>query len=167
MRGRKRPREVELTRKNRTKARKHHPAVQHGRHFARTVEMFAHPATVINEGIQRMFDENEGIQYSYDKSSQRRYAAYRALERMMPTLPDTLAEDEDAPDEISAAVAHGASGARSDDTNSIKTAIVEWLTEPIEQSNIPMPAKDKSRRGHNHPVSSKLLAPAALQWTPE
>jgi hypothetical protein len=59
----------------------------------------------------------------------------------------------------------GASGARSDDTKSLKSAIVDWLTPPGEPLVPPIARNVKVDRGFNHEVTGKLLCPAGVDWT--
>jgi hypothetical protein len=59
----------------------------------------------------------------------------------------------------------GASGARSDDTKSLKSAIIDWLTPPGEPLVPPIARNVKADRGFNHEVTGKLLCPAGVDWT--
>ncbi|KAL6303257.1 hypothetical protein BKA93DRAFT_914146 [Sparassis latifolia] len=54
--------------------------------------------------------------------------------------------------------------ARSDDTSSMKTAIVVWLRKDIAASGKDIHPKRKPGRGFNHPVTGALLCPAALDY---
>jgi hypothetical protein len=59
----------------------------------------------------------------------------------------------------------GASGARGDDTKTLKSAVLEWLV-PKGQAVIPPLARNiKSDRGFNHEVTGALLCPAGLDWS--
>jgi hypothetical protein len=59
----------------------------------------------------------------------------------------------------------GASGARGDDTKTLKSAVLEWLV-PRGQALIPPLSRNiKSDRGFNHEVTGALLCPADLDWS--
>ncbi|KAI0077094.1 hypothetical protein K474DRAFT_1772072 [Panus rudis PR-1116 ss-1] len=165
--GRKRQAEIQLTRTNRLKARKQHHCVAPGRHYVRTVEMFESPGVILSEALNRMYDKANGIVIEYDKVSKRRYKAFRALERRIPSLQDDIQEGGRTLQEITAAITLGANGTRSDDTCGVKLAIVQWLADAIAESQRPIAPTNKECRGHNHPVTSRLLCPAALPWSPK
>ena len=59
----------------------------------------------------------------------------------------------------------GASGARGDDTKSLKGAVLDWIT-PRGQSLVPPLAHNvKVDRGYNHERTGALLCPAGLDWS--
>ena len=59
----------------------------------------------------------------------------------------------------------GASSARSDDTKSLKGAILDWIT-PRGQSLIPPLARNvKTDRGFHHERTGALLCPTGLDWS--
>jgi hypothetical protein len=59
----------------------------------------------------------------------------------------------------------GASSARSDDTKSLKGAVLDWIT-PIGQALNPSLARNvKSDRGFHHERTGALLCPADLDWS--
>ena len=65
-------------------------------------------------------------------------------------------------------IRNGASGARSDDTSTMKGAVLTWLQDSITASGKSLLPSEMSTRGHHHPVTSQLLTPVALgPWTPE
>lgn len=59
----------------------------------------------------------------------------------------------------------GASGARGDDTKSLKGAIIEWITPKGQALNPPLSRNAKVDRGFNHERTGSLLCPADLDWT--
>ncbi|KAG1720887.1 hypothetical protein EDB19DRAFT_1646818, partial [Suillus lakei] len=59
----------------------------------------------------------------------------------------------------------GVSGARGNDTKTLKSAVLEWLV-PRGQALIPPLSRNiKSDRGFNHEVTGVLLCPAGLDWS--
>jgi hypothetical protein len=59
----------------------------------------------------------------------------------------------------------GASGARSDDTKSLKGAILDWITPRGQQLNPPLARNIKTDRGFHHERTGALLCPADLDWS--
>lgn len=59
----------------------------------------------------------------------------------------------------------GASGARSDDTKSLKSAIIDWLSPPGEPLRPPIARNIKTDRGFNHEVTGALLCPVGVDWS--
>jgi hypothetical protein len=59
----------------------------------------------------------------------------------------------------------GASGARSDDTKSLKSVIIDWLTLPGEPLVPPIARNVKVDRGFNHETTGALLCPAGVDWS--
>jgi len=59
----------------------------------------------------------------------------------------------------------GISGARSDDTKSIKGPVLDWIT-PLGQSlNPPLSRNVKADRGFHHERTGLLLCPAGMDWS--
>ena len=59
----------------------------------------------------------------------------------------------------------GISCARSDDTKSLKGAIIDWLKPQGEVLNPPLARNVKHDRGFNHEATGALLCPATLDWS--
>ena len=59
----------------------------------------------------------------------------------------------------------GTSGARSDDTKSLKGTILDWIA-PSENKLLrpPLARNTKIDQGFNHPRTGFLLCPAGLDW---
>jgi hypothetical protein len=58
----------------------------------------------------------------------------------------------------------GAQSARSDDTKSLKSAIIDWITPG--QPTLPLLTRNqKANRGFKHDVTGALLCPAGLDWS--
>jgi hypothetical protein len=58
----------------------------------------------------------------------------------------------------------GISSARSDDTKSLKSAIIDWITLPGQFLTPPLARNVKTSRGFNHDCTGFLLCPAGLDW---
>jgi hypothetical protein len=59
----------------------------------------------------------------------------------------------------------GASGARSDDTKSLKSAIIDWITPRGQNLNPPLARNIKIDRGFHHERTGALLCPAGMDWS--
>jgi hypothetical protein len=58
----------------------------------------------------------------------------------------------------------GSSTARSDDTKSLKGAILDWITPRGQSLNPPLAQNVKTDRGFHHERTGALLCPAGLYW---
>jgi hypothetical protein len=59
----------------------------------------------------------------------------------------------------------GVSGARSDDTKSLKGAVLDWITPRGQPLNPPLMRNAKADRGFHHERTGALLCPAGLDWS--
>jgi hypothetical protein len=56
------------------------------------------------------------------------------------------------------------SGARSDDTKSLKSVVLEWITPKGQALNPPIARNVKVDRGFYHERTGALLCPVHLDW---
>jgi Family of unknown function (DUF6698) len=59
----------------------------------------------------------------------------------------------------------GAAQARSDDTKSLKSAVLDWITPRGQPLNPPLSRNVKVDRGFQHECTGSLLCPAGLDWS--
>jgi hypothetical protein len=59
----------------------------------------------------------------------------------------------------------GASSARSDDTKSLKGAVLDWITPRGQPLNPPLSRSVKVDRGFHHERTGALLCPVDLDWS--
>jgi hypothetical protein len=59
----------------------------------------------------------------------------------------------------------GINGARSDDTKTMKSAIIDWITPPGQNLSPPLSHKVKTTRGFHHERTGALLCPAGVDWS--
>jgi len=59
----------------------------------------------------------------------------------------------------------GASGARSDDTKSLKGPILDWITSQGRLLDPPIARNNKTDRGFHHECTGALLCPTGLDWS--
>ncbi|KAG6912373.1 hypothetical protein DXG01_015073, partial [Tephrocybe rancida] len=58
----------------------------------------------------------------------------------------------------------GATGARADDTRSLKGPILDWITPHGENLSPPLSRHIKTDRGFRHERTGELLCPTGLDW---
>jgi hypothetical protein len=58
----------------------------------------------------------------------------------------------------------GVSSARSDDTKSLKGAVLDWITPRDVPLNPPLSRNVKTNRGFHHNATGVLLCPAGADW---
>jgi hypothetical protein len=64
-----------------------------------------------------------------------------------------------------AQIKRGASSARSDDTKSLKSAVLDWITPKGQPLNPPLARNVKIDRGFFHERTGALLCPAGVDWS--
>jgi hypothetical protein len=62
-------------------------------------------------------------------------------------------------------ITKGASNARSDDTKSLKSVIIDWITPPNGVLLPPLQRNIKTDRGFYHQRTGELLCPVNLDWS--
>lgn len=112
-----------------------------------------------------MGEDAEVSEESLTFECRREYRVFRKLLGMVPHLGDRLV---DCSNEESMAVADliqkGVSSARSDDTKSMKGAVLDWITPQGVPLNPPLSRNVKTNRGFHHNAAGALLCPAGVDW---
>ncbi|KAG2753958.1 hypothetical protein P692DRAFT_20720312 [Suillus brevipes Sb2] len=150
----------------RKKATSSNPLVLHGRHFGRTVFALCNYPALLTAGILRLEELQDASVEDYPADIRREHRVFLELVDSYPGLLDRLTngEEEDVI-HVGELMGKGASGARGDDTKTLKSAVLEWLV-PRGQAVIPPLSRNiKSDRGFNHEVTGALLCPAGLDWS--
>jgi hypothetical protein len=62
-------------------------------------------------------------------------------------------------------IQRGSSNARADDTKSLKSAVLDWITARGQPLNPPLLRNVKIDRGYHHERTGALLCPAGLDWS--
>ncbi|KIM71880.1 hypothetical protein PILCRDRAFT_16629 [Piloderma croceum F 1598] len=166
MNGRKRPGALQLG--PRKKPCGTDPLIHHGRHFGRTLHAFCSVSTLLNNGIERIgTGELDGeLEETLTPEERREHRVFKDLLLMVPGLEERLTKgsNEDIV-HIADLIQKGSSSARSDDTKSLKGAILDWIT-PRGQPLRPQLARNvKTDRGFHHERTGALLCPAGLDWS--
>ncbi|KAF6764200.1 hypothetical protein DFP72DRAFT_799972, partial [Ephemerocybe angulata] len=140
------------------------PLVHHGRHFGRAVYAFANVHALLNTGINS--DDSTPAETQQER---REIRVYKKLMNMVPGLEERLmSSSEEEVMAIANMIQKGAASGRSDDTKSMKGAILDWIVpssgEPLRP---PLARNIKANRGFNHERTGLLLCPAGLDWNNE
>ncbi|KAG2122018.1 hypothetical protein BD769DRAFT_1629280 [Suillus cothurnatus] len=150
----------------RKKAISSNPLVLHGHHFGRTVFALCNYPSLLTAGILRLEELQDSPIEDYPADVRREHRVFMELIDSYPSLLDRLTngEEEDVI-HVGELLGKGASGARGDDTKTLKSAVLEWLV-PRGQAVIPPLSRNiKFDRGFNHEVTGALLCPAGLDWS--
>jgi hypothetical protein len=62
-------------------------------------------------------------------------------------------------------ISKGAAGARGDDTKTVKSAILDWISPKGEAIQPPLHRNSKIDHGFNHELTGSLLCPVGLDWS--
>jgi hypothetical protein len=68
-------------------------------------------------------------------------------------------------DHFPSKIQKGVSGARSDDTKSLKGVILDWITPRGQSLHPPLSRNIKMDRGFHHERTGALLCPAGMDWS--
>ncbi|KAH6879665.1 hypothetical protein BKA70DRAFT_1378294 [Coprinopsis sp. MPI-PUGE-AT-0042] len=127
------------------------PLVHHGRHFGRTVYAFVNIYALINNGLA--VEDEEAEEAPEEPQARREMRVYQNLLKMIPSLHQRILDaSEEEVMAIAAMIQKGANSACSDDTKTLKGAVLDWIIPPGQPLNPP-------------PISQRqLLCPAELDW---
>ncbi|KAG2100217.1 uncharacterized protein F5147DRAFT_813447 [Suillus discolor] len=142
------------------------PLVHYGRHFGRTVHALCNFQALLTNGILRM-GELAGIpEENFTAEERREHRVFQELLKSVAGLEERLMQSgEDEVDIVAELLTKGASGARGDDTKSLKGSVLDWIT-PKGQNLVPPLARNvKVDRGFHHERTGALLCPAGLDWS--
>ncbi|KAG1906720.1 uncharacterized protein F5891DRAFT_1125542 [Suillus fuscotomentosus] len=141
------------------------PLVSHGRHFGRTVFALCNYPSLLTNGILRL-EQMEDTPLEYFSAEERR--EHRVFEQLLDSYPGLLERLKDGSEEeiihVGELIGRGAAGARGDDTKTLKSAVLDWVTPKGEAIQPPLHCNSKIDRGFNHPLTGSLLCPAGLDW---
>jgi len=141
------------------------PLVHHGRHFGRTVHALCTVSALLNNGILRMGELLDQPEDTFTHEERREHRIFKILLQMIPGLEERLMEgsNEDVV-HVAELIQRGSSSARSDDTKSLKSAVLDWITPRGQPLNPPLARNVKTDRGFHHERTGALLCPAGLDW---
>jgi len=161
-----RPRESALVLGPRKKPITTDPLVHHGHHFGRTVHALCRVHTLLTNGILRKGEYADKPEESFTHEERREYGVYRLLLQIIPGLEECLLNgSEEEIMHIADLIQKGSSNARSDDTKSLKGAILDWITPRGGSLNPPLARNVKIDRGFHHERTGALLCPTNYNWS--
>jgi len=150
----------------RKKPRAGDPLVHHGRHFGRTVYAMCSVHALFTSAIARMGEDEDVAEELLTFETRKEHRVYQKLSQLVPRLSERLmaATEEDIM-VMAEFLQKGVSTARSDDTKSLKSIVVDWITPRDAPLLPPLSRNVKTNRGFHHPVTGRLLCPAGLDWS--
>ncbi|KAG1863918.1 hypothetical protein F4604DRAFT_1586688 [Suillus subluteus] len=149
----------------RKKASSSDPLVSHGRHFGRTVFALCNYPSLLTNGILRL-EQMEDVPLEDFPAEERR--EHRVFEQLLDSYPGLLDRLKDGSEEeilhVGELIGKGAAGARGDDTKTLKSAILDWISPKGEAIQPHLHRNSKLDHGFNHELTGSLLCPAGLDW---
>ncbi|KAG0697117.1 hypothetical protein DFH29DRAFT_984409 [Suillus ampliporus] len=147
------------------KASSSDPLVSHGRHFGRTVFALCNYPSLLTNGILRLelLEDTPLEEFSAEERRE-----HRVFEQLLDSYPGLLERLKDGSEEemlhVGELIGKGAAGARGDDTKTLKSAVLDWISPKGEAIQPPLHRNSKIDRGFNHELTGSLLCPAGLDW---
>ncbi|KAG2126797.1 hypothetical protein DEU56DRAFT_742755 [Suillus clintonianus] len=149
----------------RKKASSSDPLVSHGRHFGRTVFALCNYPSLLTNGVLRL-ELLEDTPLEEFPAEERR--EHRVFEQLLDSYPGLLERLKGGSEEeilhVGELIGKGAAGARGDDTKTLKSAVLDWISPKGEPIQPPLHRNSKIDRGFNHELTGSLLCPAGLDW---
>ncbi|KAG0703608.1 hypothetical protein DFH29DRAFT_874422, partial [Suillus ampliporus] len=149
----------------RKKASSSDPLVSHGRHFGRTVFTLCNYPSLLTNGILRLelLEDTPLEEFSAEERRE-----HRVFEQLLDSYPGLLERLKDGSEEemlhVGELIGKGAAGARGDDTKTLKSVVLDWISPKGEAIQPPLHRNSKIDRGFNHELTGSLLCPAGLDW---
>ncbi|KAG2145514.1 hypothetical protein BD769DRAFT_1625224 [Suillus cothurnatus] len=142
------------------------PLVHYGRHFGRTVHALCNFQALLTNGILRMGELADTPEENFTAEERREHRIFQELLKSVAGLEERLMQGgDDKVDIVAELLTKGASGARGDDTKSLKGSVLDWIT-PKGQNLVPPLARNvKIDRGFHHERTGALLCPAGIDWS--
>ncbi|KAG1783331.1 hypothetical protein EV702DRAFT_959376 [Suillus placidus] len=141
------------------------PLISHGCHFGQTVFALCNYPSLLTNGVLRL-EQMEETPLEYFSAEERR--EHRVFEQLLDSYPGLLERLRNGSEEeilhVGELIGKGASGARGDDTKSLKSAILDWISPKGAAIQPPLHRNSKIDRGFNHELTGSLLCPAGLDW---
>ncbi|KAG0691546.1 hypothetical protein DFH29DRAFT_1010795 [Suillus ampliporus] len=133
--------------------------------LGRTVFALCNYPSLLTNGILRL-EQMEEIPLEDFSAEERR--EHRVFEHLLDSYPGLLERLMNGSEEeilhVGEIIGKGASGARGDDTKSLKSATLDWISPKGAAIQPPLHRNSKIDRGFNHKLTGSLLCPAGLDW---
>jgi hypothetical protein len=120
--------------------------------------------TLFDQYISRLGEPEDS--YTRNPSEHRQHGAFEQLLRMFPGLEQRLlTSSDDDITHIAELIQKGSSQARSDDSKSLKLAVVDWIAPRGQALSPPLSRHAKNDRGFQHERTGELLCPVGWDWS--
>ncbi|KAG2053002.1 hypothetical protein BDR06DRAFT_1055459 [Suillus hirtellus] len=141
------------------------PLISHGRHFGQTVFALCNYPSLLTNGILRLEQMEETPLEDFSAEERREHHVFEQLLDSYPGLLDRLRNgSEEEILHVGELIGKGASGARGDNTKSLKSAILDWISPKGASIQPPLHRNSKIDRGFNHELTGLLLCPTGSDW---
>ncbi|KAG2108986.1 uncharacterized protein F5147DRAFT_745644 [Suillus discolor] len=118
--------------------------------------------SLLTNGILRL-EQMEDTPLEHFSSEERR--EHCVFEQLLDSYPGLLERLKNGSEEDILHIRElGASGARGDNTKTLKSAVLDWISPKGEAIQPPLHRNSKIDRGFNHELTGSLLCPAGLDW---
>ncbi|KAG1767596.1 hypothetical protein EV702DRAFT_1182097 [Suillus placidus] len=142
------------------------PLVHYRRHFGRTVHALCNFQALLTNGILWMGELAETPEENFTAKERREHRVFQELLKSMAGLEECLMQGgDDEVDVVAGLLTKGTSGARCDDTKSLKGSVLDWITPKGQNLAPPLARNMKIDRGFHHERTGVLLCPAGLDWS--
>ncbi|KAG8958576.1 hypothetical protein FRC03_009006 [Tulasnella sp. 419] len=139
---------------------------QHGKTFARNVDMFARLDLIVNEGVSELLGENDDERHpptpAERKHREECLRLYECLKRIYSTLEEDIAMEvagKQTKELIKSELQWGQQNARASDVSTVKGGLPSY--HDFSECILTL---QKTRRGYNHNETGRLLCPVHLSW---
>ncbi|KAG0698881.1 hypothetical protein DFH29DRAFT_983712 [Suillus ampliporus] len=141
------------------------PLISHRCHFGRTVFTLCNYPSLLTNGILRLEKMEETPLEDFTAEEQWEHCVFKQLLDSYPGLLERLRNgSEEEILHVGELIGKGTSGARGDDTKSLKSAILDWISPKGAAIQPPLHRNSKIDCGFNHELTGSLLCPAGLDW---
>ncbi|KAL4075226.1 hypothetical protein V8B97DRAFT_2022238 [Scleroderma yunnanense] len=131
------------------------PLVHHEHHFSRTVHVLCNFQVLLTNRLLQMGRLDDVPEENFTVEERCKHCLEEYL----------MAGLEEKVDIVSELLSKGTSGARGDDTKSLKGAVLDWITPRGQDLVLPLACNMKVNCSFNHKQTGALLCPAGLDWS--
>ncbi|KAF9455727.1 hypothetical protein BDZ94DRAFT_1179339 [Collybia nuda] len=144
------------------------PLVHRGCHFGRMVHALCNINALITNSILQLGELADEPEESFTAEEQQEHQIFSLLLITIPSLEEHLMTSSlEEIRFIGELIQKGVSCARSDDTKSLKSAIIDWIAPPGQSISPTISQNVKRDHGFYHKIMGSLLCPAGLNWSDE
>ncbi|KAG1817177.1 uncharacterized protein BJ212DRAFT_1270676 [Suillus subaureus] len=140
--------------------------VSHRCHFGRMVFTLCNYPSLLTNGILRL-EQMEDT--PLEDFSAEEWREHHIFEQLLDSYPSLLDQLKDGSDEeilhIGELIGKGAAGARGDDTKTLKSVVLDWISPKGEVIQPPLHRNSNIDHRFNHKLTGSLLCPAGLDWS--